>query len=80
MLTPEGKEAARECLMKSKMEDPLENLVNVERFSQPEMQNACIEEFVHSDSVREEANATAAFRQKKSIDVPLDSLEKVSAT
>ncbi|XP_017985058.1 PREDICTED: crossover junction endonuclease MUS81 isoform X1 [Theobroma cacao] len=76
MLTPEGKEAARECLMKSKMEDPLENLVNVERFSQPEMQNACIEEFVHSDSVREEANATAAFRQKKSIDVPLDSLEK----
>ncbi|XP_022743044.1 crossover junction endonuclease MUS81 isoform X2 [Durio zibethinus] len=76
MLTPEGKEAARECLMKSKMEDPLEILVNVERLSQPDTQNASVQDFCHSDLGREETNAKAAFRQKKSIDVPHDSLER----
>ncbi|XVE99858.1 hypothetical protein REPUB_Repub03eG0237700 [Reevesia pubescens] len=76
MLTPEGKEAARDCLIKSKMEDPLENLVNVEEFSQPDLPSASIEEFAHSDFGREETNAKAAVWQKKPIDVPLDSLER----
>ena len=79
MLTPEGKEAARECLMKSKMEDPLENLVNVERLSQPDTQNASVQDFCHSDLGREETNTKKTFMQKRSIDVPPDSLERVSA-
>ncbi|XWS56803.1 hypothetical protein CRYUN_Cryun09bG0117000 [Craigia yunnanensis] len=76
MLTPEGKEAARECLMKSKMEDPLENLVNVERLSQPNTQNSSVPDVSHTDLGRGETNAKKTFRQKKSIDVPPDSLER----
>ncbi|XP_052482129.1 crossover junction endonuclease MUS81 isoform X2 [Gossypium raimondii] len=76
MLTPEGKEAARECLMKSKMEDPLENLVDVERLSQPDTQDAFVQDLCHSDSDIEEINERAAFKRKTSIDVPLDCLER----
>ncbi|OMO75886.1 hypothetical protein COLO4_25841 [Corchorus olitorius] len=76
MLTPEGKEVARECLMKSKMEDPIEDLVNVEDLSEPDMQNTYVQQFAHSDLGREEANTKAASCQKKSIDVPLDSIER----
>ncbi|KAG8473825.1 hypothetical protein CXB51_035871 [Gossypium anomalum] len=76
MLTPEGKEAARECLMKSKMEDPLENLVDVERLSQPDTQDAFVRDLCHSDSDIEEINERAAFKRKISIDVPLDCLER----
>ncbi|XVE90775.1 hypothetical protein DITRI_Ditri20bG0104100 [Diplodiscus trichospermus] len=76
MLTPEGKEAAQECLIKSKMEDPVENLVNVERLSQPDTQNASVQDFCHSNLGREDTNAKDAFRKKKSVDVPLDYLER----
>ncbi|KAA3454110.1 crossover junction endonuclease MUS81 isoform X2 [Gossypium australe] len=76
MLTPEGKEAARECLMKSKMEDPLENLVDVERPSQPDTQDAFVQDLCNSDSDIEEINERAAFKRKTSIDVPLDCLER----
>ncbi|TYI45159.1 hypothetical protein E1A91_D13G016500v1 [Gossypium mustelinum] len=76
MLTPEGKEAARECLMKSKMEDPLENLVDVERLSQPDTQDAFVQDLCHSDSDIEEINERAAFKRKTSIDVPLDCLDR----
>ncbi|GMI84925.1 ARABIDOPSIS THALIANA MMS AND UV SENSITIVE 81, MMS AND UV SENSITIVE 81 [Hibiscus trionum] len=76
MLTPEGKEAARECLMKSKMEDPLENMVDVERLSQPDTQNASVQELCDSDFGTEETTEKADFQQKKSIDVPLDCLER----
>ncbi|TYI99389.1 hypothetical protein E1A91_A13G014600v1 [Gossypium mustelinum] len=76
MLTPEGKEAARECLMKSKMEDPLENLVDVERLSQPNTQDAFVQDLCHSDSDIEEINERAAFKRKTSIDIPLDCLER----
>ncbi|XVF40822.1 hypothetical protein PTKIN_Ptkin01aG0147000 [Pterospermum kingtungense] len=76
MLTPEGKEVARECLMKSKMEDPLGNLVNVERLSEPDSQNASVQDLCQSDLDIEETNAKVAFQQKKSIDVPHDSLER----
>ncbi|KAG4164405.1 hypothetical protein ERO13_A13G013200v2 [Gossypium hirsutum] len=76
MLTPEGKEAARECLMKSKMEDPLENLVDVERLSQPDTQDAFVQDLCHSDSDIEEINERAAFKRKTSIDIPLDCLER----
>ncbi|KAE8679344.1 crossover junction endonuclease MUS81-like isoform X2 [Hibiscus syriacus] len=74
MLTPEGKEAARECLMKSKMEDPLENLVDVERLSQPDTQNASVQKLC--DLCTEETTEKADFHRKKSIDVPLDCLER----
>lgn len=79
MLTPEGKEAARECLMKSKMGDPLENLVNVERLSEPDLQNASVQDFSQSDLDREETNAKVPFQKEKSIGVPHDSLERVSS-
>ncbi|KAE8686654.1 Crossover junction endonuclease MUS81 [Hibiscus syriacus] len=74
MLTPEGKEAARECLVKSKMEDPLENMVDAERLSQPDAQNASVQELCDSDLCSEETTEKADFQSKKSIDVPLDCL------
>ncbi|KAK8620868.1 hypothetical protein V6N13_067329 [Hibiscus sabdariffa] len=76
MLTPEGKEVARECLLKSKMEDPLENLVDVERLSQQDTHNASVQVLCDSDLGTEETTEKADFRWKKSIDVPLDCLER----
>jgi crossover junction endonuclease MUS81 len=76
MLTQEGQEAARECLMRSGLADPAENLANEEGFSDqgansmPRLDFAPLEKEVASTSA-------GLSRHKKSIDVPLESLERV---
>ncbi|KAL9386345.1 hypothetical protein Peur_019469 [Populus x canadensis] len=77
MLTDEGRETARECLIRSRMEDPGDNLANLEGSSDPNMLNTSDMESVHPDSARGATFTSVALsRQKKSIDVPLESLER----
>jgi len=78
MLTDEGRETARECLIRSCMEDPGDNLANLEGSSDPNMLNTSDMESAHPDSARGATFTSVALsRQKKSIDVPLESLERV---
>jgi len=78
MLTDEGRETARECLIRSRMEDPGDNLANLEGSSDPNMLNTSDMESAHPDSARGATFTSVALsRQKKSIDVPLESLERV---
>ncbi|KAJ6934587.1 crossover junction endonuclease MUS81 isoform X2 [Populus alba x Populus x berolinensis] len=77
MLTDEGRETARECLIRSRMEDPGDNLANVEGSSDLNMLNISDMESARPDSARGATFASVALsRQKKSIDVPLESLER----
>ncbi|CAK7339400.1 unnamed protein product [Dovyalis caffra] len=77
MLTDEGRETARECLMRSRMEDPGESLANLEGSSDLNMLNTSDMESVCPDSAREATFTSIGLsRQKKSIDVPLESLER----
>lgn len=77
MLTDEGRETARECLIRSRMEDPGDNLANLEGSSDPNMLNTSDMESAHPDSARGATFTSIALsRQKKSIDVPLESLER----
>lgn len=77
MLTDEGRETARECLIRSRMEDPGDNLANLEGSSDPNMLNTSDMESAHPDSARGATFTSVALsRQKKSIDVPLESLER----
>lgn len=77
MLTDEGRETARECLIRSCMEDPGDNLANLEGSSDPNMLNTSDMESAHPDSARGATFTSVALsRQKKSIDVPLESLER----
>ncbi|KAJ6944525.1 crossover junction endonuclease MUS81 isoform X2 [Populus alba x Populus x berolinensis] len=77
MLTDEGRETARECLIRSRMEDPGDNLANLEGSSDLNMLNISDMESARPDSSRGATFASVALsRQKKSIDVPLESLER----
>ncbi|KAJ7005111.1 crossover junction endonuclease MUS81 isoform X2 [Populus alba x Populus x berolinensis] len=77
MLTDEGRETARECLIRSRMEDPGDNLANLEGSSDLNMLNISDMESARPDSARGATFASVALsRQKKSIDVPLESLER----
>ncbi|KAJ6387901.1 hypothetical protein OIU77_026459 [Salix suchowensis] len=77
MLTDEGREAARECLIRSRMEDPGDNLANLEGSSDLNMLNTSDMDSVHPDSDRGATFTSAGLsRQKKSIDVPHESLER----
>ncbi|XP_011042136.1 PREDICTED: crossover junction endonuclease MUS81 isoform X2 [Populus euphratica] len=77
MLTEEGRETARECLIRSRMEDPGDNLANLEGASDLNMLNTSDMELARPDSARGATFTSIALsRQKKSIDVPLESLER----
>ncbi|XP_061980869.1 crossover junction endonuclease MUS81 isoform X2 [Populus nigra] len=77
MLTDEGRETARECLIRSRMEDPGDNLANLEGSSDLNILNTSDMESAHPDSARGATFTSVALsRQKKSIDVPLESLER----
>lgn len=77
MLTDEGKEAARECLLRSGLADSMEGLAAGAETSNLDKTNnisglgyACV------DSV-EELQHVGSSRQKKSFDVPQESLDRV---
>ena len=76
MLTQEGQEAARECLMRSGLVNPPENLANAEVYpdqgahSTPDIDFTPPEKEVPSTS-------TGLSRHRKSMDVPPESLERV---
>ncbi|KAF9686409.1 hypothetical protein SADUNF_Sadunf03G0155600 [Salix dunnii] len=77
MLTDEGRETARECLIRSRMEDPGDSLANLEGTSDLNMLNTSDMESVRPDSDRGAAFTSVGLsRQKKSIDVPHESLER----
>ncbi|KAM0041896.1 hypothetical protein Hdeb2414_s0011g00371661 [Helianthus debilis subsp. tardiflorus] len=78
MLTEQGKEAARECLSRSGLVDSTENLVITNKTSDLNQNNTI-------DSVCANANPiknmppqhVSSKRQKKSIDIPHDTLDKL---
>lgn len=82
MLTQEGRDAARECLTRSGLTDPIENNVADEEHADPDPANVFDVDLADSDSSGVVALLSVglgrASRQKKSIDVPLESLERVS--
>ncbi|XP_065865304.1 crossover junction endonuclease MUS81 [Euphorbia lathyris] len=78
MLTEAGNEVARECLMRARLLDPKEGLGNIEgstdldRINMPDLGHA------RPDSARTVKSASVDLsRQKKSIDVPVESLERL---
>ncbi|KDP40494.1 hypothetical protein JCGZ_24493 [Jatropha curcas] len=77
MLTEEGQEAARECLMRSCLLDPKECSANVEDSSATDMNNESDSESARADSTRPVTSLTTGLSsQTKRIDVPLESLER----
>lgn len=75
MLTQEGREAAHECLLRSGLADPIENLAATET-TYLGTSNMLDLEFDHADLDEEDTVHSCLNGQKKSVDVPLESLEK----
>ncbi|KAL5760348.1 hypothetical protein ACOSQ2_019186 [Xanthoceras sorbifolium] len=76
MLTQEGREAARECLMRSGLADPIEDVAD-EQHTDLDPANVSEMELAHSDLSGEVTlRSVGLSRQKKPIDVPLESLER----
>ena len=76
MLSEEGREAARDCLLRSGLVDSTENLVTTERLPNLDASNISDLEFVRADSTKEAAIVNSSL-QKKTIDVPPESLDRV---
>ncbi|XP_057513441.1 crossover junction endonuclease MUS81 isoform X2 [Actinidia eriantha] len=75
MLSEEGREAARDCLLRSGLVDSTENLVTTERLPNLDASNISDLEFVRADSTKE-ATIVNSSLQKKTIDVPPESLDR----
>ncbi|PSS09951.1 Crossover junction endonuclease [Actinidia chinensis var. chinensis] len=75
MLSEEGREAARDCLLRSGLVDSTENLVTTERLPNLDASNISDLEFVRADSTKEAAIVNSSL-QKKTIDVPPESLDR----
>lgn len=76
MLTQEGREIARECLVRSGLADPIESLAATETTC-PDTSNMLDLESDNDDLDEEGTLNPCSNGQKKSVDVPLESLEKV---
>ncbi|KAK0573535.1 hypothetical protein LWI29_009596 [Acer saccharum] len=76
MLTQEGHEAARECLTRSGLADPIENVAD-EQHADLDRANVSDMELARPDSSGDVAlRSVGLSRQKKSVDVPPESLER----
>lgn len=69
MLTQEGQEAARECLMRSGFPDTSENAANSEGSSDLQI--------VNLDSADEATTSSVDLRRQKSTDIPPECIERV---
>ncbi|KAE8038325.1 hypothetical protein FH972_010848 [Carpinus fangiana] len=77
MLTQEGKEVARECLMRSGLGDPAESLANAEGFPDKVANGTAALDFAGLGMGKEMTSTSMGLsRRKKSIDVPFESLER----
>ncbi|THG05642.1 hypothetical protein TEA_000827 [Camellia sinensis var. sinensis] len=77
MLTEEGKEAARECLLRTGLVDLTENWTTTERLSNLDASNISDLEFARADMAKEVTlGSVNSSSQKKLIDVPLESLDR----
>ncbi|BBN67832.1 Restriction endonuclease, type II-like superfamily protein [Prunus dulcis] len=71
MLSQEGQEAARECLMRSSMENPIEKTANAKVLSVLDVDNISYQELAHRDSATEMMLLSPTVsRWKKSFDIP----------
>ncbi|XP_034224494.1 crossover junction endonuclease MUS81-like isoform X3 [Prunus dulcis] len=78
MLSQEGQEAARECLMRSGMENPIEKTANAKVLSVLDVDNISHQGLAHPDSSPEMILlSTNVSRKKKSFDIPQLYIEKV---
>ncbi|KAB1224923.1 Crossover junction endonuclease MUS81 [Morella rubra] len=77
MLTQEGQDVARDCLMRSGLTDPAESLANAEGFSDQGAHGTPDLDFACPDMDKEVTSTSMGLsRQNKSIDVPMESLDK----
>ncbi|KAL7234540.1 hypothetical protein ACSBR1_018034 [Camellia fascicularis] len=77
MLTEEGKEAARECLLRTGLVDLTENWTTTERLSNLDASNISDLEFARADMAKEVTlGSVNSSLQKKLIDVLLESLDR----
>ncbi|KAI7733416.1 hypothetical protein M8C21_005165 [Ambrosia artemisiifolia] len=78
MLTEQGKEAARECLSRSGLDDSIENLQVTNKTSDLNQNNTIDPVCTTSDSVKNMPPPhVSSKRRKKSIDIPHDTLDKL---
>lgn len=77
MLTQEGQEAARECLMRSGFPDPSENTVDCERLCDLDTHNVSDVELVLPVSANEATTSSIDFSRPKEKDIPLEHIERV---
>lgn len=88
MLTQEGQEVAHDCLMRSGLADPADSLANAEGFSDKGAHGMPDVDLVQLDTdidvmptsmglSQQKKLQIKRSRQKKSIDVPFESLERV---
>lgn len=78
MLTQEGQEVAHDCLMRSGLADPADSLANTEGFSDKGANGMPNLDLVQLDMDIDVMPASRGLsQQKKSIDVPFESLERV---
>ncbi|KAK9075102.1 hypothetical protein SSX86_003421 [Deinandra increscens subsp. villosa] len=78
MLTEKGKEAARDCLSRSGLTDSTENLATIDKTSDLNQNNVIDPVCTNADSIKSmPPQRVSSKRQKKSIDIPLDTLDKL---
>lgn len=76
MLTPEGLEAARECLARSGSVNPVGKLVPTEGVLNLDVCNVSDAEFASSSAKEMSVQSTGLCRQKKDVDVPLEYVKR----
>ncbi|KAK9283618.1 hypothetical protein L1049_011868 [Liquidambar formosana] len=76
MLTEEGKEAARECLMRSGLVNSIENMATTEKVLNLDRHNVSDLEFSRIAPKEVTSQSVGLSRQKKDIDVPLESIQR----
>lgn len=77
MLTDEGRKAARECLMRSSLPDPIEDLADTTNSEAVTCNVPIPLDASHILDAGVTLHAVGLSEHKKSIDVPLESLERV---
>lgn len=77
MLTQEGQEAARECIMRSGLADPSSDTNDSEGHYDLDTENMLDLEPLQPDSAREVTSSSGDLTRKKPVDIPVEYMDRV---